>query len=165
MGAANTIAANNSTGGNGVNTPAGSTAATSVEQLLEVPFSISFDQESLEMGAQAIADQFNAAAKPGSKKLEIFLLGGDLQLDGITQNQQIRDFVHRNQSLSKVLDDLVRRANPDRTATELYQDAQKLIWVVGPHPDRPSDKAVLITTRTQAKQKYQMPSQFVPPSE
>lgn len=116
------------------------------------------------MAGETIRDQFNAALPAGSAKLEILLMGGDLQLDGITQNQQIRDFTHRDESLSLVLDDLVRRANPNRTATELYQDVQQLVWVVAPAPDDPNKQVILITTRTQAAKKYTLPKQFQPPA-
>ncbi|XZE53839.1 histone H1-like repetitive region-containing protein [Planctomycetaceae bacterium SH139] len=139
----------------------GPAALATVDQLLQQPFSISFDQESLEMAGEAIRQQFNAITPPGSRQLEIYLLGGDLQLDGITQNQQIRDFDHQNSPLSKVLDDLVARANPDRTVTQLSEAKQALVWVVGPHPEQPDRQVILITTRTQAlAKKYQLPAQF-----
>lgn len=137
---------------------------SAIEGLLTQQFSINFDQESLEMAAQSICDQFNAVDPNRTPPLEIVLMGGDLELDGITQNQQIRDFNHRDATLTQVLDDLVRKANPDRTATALDQDAQKLVWVIAPHPERASSQAILITTRTQAKTKYTLPAQFVPAS-
>lgn len=141
-----------------------SNALTTLEQLIQHKFSIRFGQESLEMAGESIRDQFNASLPAGSLPLEIVLLGGDLELDGITQNQQIRDFLHEDQTLSFVLDDLVRRANPDRTATELSQLAQKLVWVIGADPNNPGKQVVLITTRTQANEKkYTLPAQFVPP--
>jgi hypothetical protein len=141
-----------------------SNALTTLEQLIQHKFSIRFGQESLEMAGESIRDQFNASLPAGSLPLEIVLLGGDLELDGITQNQQIRDFFHEDQTLSFVLDDLVRRANPDRTATELSQVAQKLVWVIGTDPNNPDKQVVLITTRTQANEKkYTLPTQFVPP--
>jgi hypothetical protein len=156
-----------------LNTPAGTAptpptsaqpaaaALTSMDQLLAHPLSISFGQESLEMAGEAIREQFNADLPPGSMPLEIVLLGGDLQLDGITQNQQIRDFNHRDTPLSEVLDDLVQRANPDRTVTALNQPNQALVWVVGTDPERADREAILITTRSQAEKKnYTLPPQF-----
>jgi hypothetical protein len=135
---------------------------TSIEQLLDVEMRIRFAQESLEMASGTVQDQFNATTPPGSLPLKIAVLGGDLQLEGITQNQQIRQFDHPASTLRQVLDDLVRRANPDQTATSLDQDAQKLVWAIGPDPDASNQNAILITTRAQALKKYQLPPQFVP---
>lgn len=159
------------------NTPPGATATptkqatnnapkslTTIEQLLATKFSVEFTQESLEMASQTVEDQFNSTTPTGSLPMNIILIGSDLQLEGITQNQQIRNFEHSDSTLQTVLDDLVRRANPDQTATELYQDAQKLLWVVAPDPSDQSKQAVLITVRSQAKKKnYNLPPQFVPP--
>lgn len=139
-----------------------SSGPQSVDQLLDRSLSIRFDQESLESAVETILEQFNASLPDGSPQLEIILLGGDLQLAGITQNQQIRDFEHRDQPLRTVLDDLVRRANPDKTATDLSHDAQKLVWALGPHPDNPDSRVLLITTRDQAVSKYDLPPQFKP---
>lgn len=161
-----------------VNTPPGSnvTAApssqastqaglTTISQMLDTKMKIIFTQESLESASRAVAEQFNAYAPPGSTPLKIVLIGSDLQLEGITQNQQIRKFEHADSTLRTVLDDLVRRANPDQTATELYQDAQKLLWVVAPDPDDGSKQAIVITVRSQAAKKgWELPPEFVPPT-
>jgi serine/threonine protein kinase len=160
------------------NTPAGSSSVAvasnnstsapslkTVDELLATKMRISFAQESLEMASRTVQDQFNASAPTGSLPLRVVLIGSDLQLEGITQNQQIRKFEHPDSTLQTVLDDLVRRANPDQTATELYQDAQKLLWVVGADPDDPTKPAVIITVRSQAmKKKLPLPPQFVPPT-
>lgn len=134
-----------------------------IEQLLDARFSVEFTQESLEMASQTVEDQFNSITPKGSLPLDVILIGSDLQLEGITQNQQIRNFAHTGSTLRQVLDDLVRRANPDQTATELNQEAQKLIWVVAPDPSDPGKQAVFITVRSQAKKKnYPLPDQFAP---
>jgi hypothetical protein len=96
----------------------------------------------------------------GSKMPEIRIIGGDLQLMGITQNQQVRDFKQANVALRKVLTELVRRANPDKTATGANDEKQSLIWVVAEDAATPGVKEILITTRNSAAGKYELPEEF-----
>lgn len=153
------LAANSNPTPAGGNPPAG---PKTVDEMLDLPLTVRFDQESLEFAADTIRDQFNASLPPDSPKLKIVLMGSHLQLAGITQNQQIREFNHSNQPLKTVLDDLVQRANPDKTATRLDQEAQKLVWALGPDPEDPSNRVVLITIRDKALTDYELPPQFKP---
>ena len=65
------------------------------------------------------------------------IVGGDLQLMGITQNQQVRDFAKTNLPLRTVLTDLVVGANSDKSAVGPSDPKQTLIWVVADDPARP----------------------------
>jgi hypothetical protein len=51
-------------------------------------------------------------------------------------------------------------ANPDRTANGPADPKQALIWVVADDPQNPGDKAILVTTRSAAEGKYQLPDEF-----
>lgn len=154
-----------------VNTPAGSAGsavsdisnepALTLEQMLERPMSIRFDQEALEVAANAIIDEFASDLPRGSKAPEIFVIGGDLEGEGITQNQQIREFNRRDEKLRTVLTELVMRGNPVTTVESPTEADQKLVWVVGPHPSEPDEQAILVTTRTAAANKYTLPPEFV----
>jgi hypothetical protein len=93
----------------------------------------------------------------------IKMMGNDLMLDGITQNQKVTDFNMQNTTLSEILTGLVRKANPDPSVTDPSQPGQKLIWVVAADPADGSKQVVLITTRqAAARDGYQLPAPFQP---
>ncbi len=123
-----------------------------IEQQLDLPFSVSFDQESLEFAVAMIRDEFSRVIPAGSTPPTITIVGGDLEKSGITQNQQIRDFRMRDKPLREALCELVRQANPDKTVTELSQAKQTLVWAIDP-ASTPSAPAILITTRPAAATK------------
>jgi serine/threonine protein kinase len=152
-----------------LNTPEGAAVATgaptaanvlSVDDMLDRKMSVTFEQESLEFAVDNIVTAFERDLPSGSKMPEIRIIGGDLQLMGITQNQQVRDFKQANVALRKVLTELVRRANPDKTATGANDEKQALIWVVTEDAETPGVKKILITTRNSAAGKYELPEEF-----
>ena len=152
-----------------LNTPEGTSVVTggppaakilSVDEMLDRKMSVTFDQESLEFAVDNIVTAFERDLPSGSKMPKIRIIGGDLQLMGITQNQQVRDFKQANVALRKVLTELVRRANPDKTATGANDEKQALIWVVAEDAAKPGVKEILITTRNSAAGKYELPEEF-----
>jgi len=132
-----------------------------VEQMLDRPMTVSFDQESLEFALEAIVKAFEQALPAGSTMPPARIVGGDLQLMGITQNQQVRDFEKTEVPLRTVLTDLVLGANTDKSATGPSDSKQTLIWVVADDPSRLGQKEILITTRQAAQTKqYPLPAEF-----
>jgi hypothetical protein len=117
-----------------------------IMQMIDHPMSVSFDQESLEFAVTAIRDEFVRSLPQGSVPPTITIIGGDLEKMGITQNQQIRNFQMRQKPLRDALSELVRQANPDKSATGLNDEKQSLVWVVDSTAaaDKPT---ILITTR------------------
>jgi lysophospholipase L1-like esterase len=102
-----------------------------------------------------------ASADIGVDDFSIHLLGKDLQRDGITRNQRIRGIEAESATVADILTAIVVKANPIRGNTKPNDRDQKLIWVVGPHPDQPTRSAILITTRAGAKAKnYTLPDVF-----
>jgi hypothetical protein len=100
-------------------------------------------------------------AKGGPQELQIKIIGADLEKDGITRNQQVRDFKMDNKSFAEILTAVVMKANPVTTVKTPDEEDQKLIWVVGPDPDNPSKQMILITTRAAAAtKKYTLPTAF-----
>ena len=126
--------------------------ALTAEELLDVNFSVSFDQESLEFAVSMIRDEFTRSVPEGSIPPTITILGGDLEKSGITQNQQIRNFQMREKPLREALSELVRQANPDKTVASLADEKQALVWVIDPTSTTDSPK-ILITTRPSAEAK------------
>jgi serine/threonine protein kinase len=109
----------------------------------------SFDSLSLEFAIRDLQASAQDAAKGAPFPLELVIIGKDLELDGITRNQSVRDFKQEKVPLGEVLTALAKKAHP------------KLIWAYGPHPDDEKKTVVLLTTRTQAAKKmYKVPDAF-----
>ena len=90
-------------------------------------------------------------------------MGADLQLNGITRNQQIAQFQADGQSIAEILTQIVMRANPVTTVTDPAENDQKLIWVIAPDPVDPKRRILLITTRdAAAREGYKLPGPFQP---
>jgi serine/threonine protein kinase len=99
-------------------------------------------------------------------EFRIHLLGNDLAVAGITQNQRPGNLQFRQRPLGEILAQIMFRANPDKSATGPADANCKLVWVIGPDPEDPSRRAVLVTTREAARQRdQQLPSLFQAPSE
>jgi hypothetical protein len=144
------------------NTPA-NTKPLTYEEMLDRPITIAFDQESLEVALQSIAEEANRGLPEGTKPLPMEIVSAALELDGITRNQQIRDFKHKNAPLRSVLLDLVMRANPIRTVKVPTENDQKLVWMLTDDPKTPGSKIVQISTRRAATEgKLTLPKEFTP---
>ena len=132
----------------------------SIEEMLDRNMTVSFDQESLEFALEAISTAFQDDLPSGNQLPKTVIVGSDLELMGITQNQQVRDFSKTQQPLRAVLTDLVLQANPDKTATGPQDLKQSLIWVI---VDSGGEKEIRITTRQAAeREQYSLPSEFQP---
>jgi hypothetical protein len=126
-------------------------------QLLEQPMDLTIEQQSLDAVVAELAASVQAL--PEGSALRIEISGPDLQLDGITRNQQIRGLRLTNRPLREILTQLVMRANPI-AVQDASQPEQKLVWVelIG----APGTTTVLLTTRTAARQKgLTLPREFV----
>ena len=134
------------------------------EQFLDRPIKLSFDQESLEIALQSIAEATADGLPASQPKLAMELDYSSLEKDGITQNQQIRQFMYNGKPLREVLTELVKRANPtpgiqDTTSAEL-----KLVWVLVDAADKPGGKKLVLTTRAYvADKKLTLSKEFAMP--
>jgi serine/threonine protein kinase len=136
---------------------------STLEQLLQTPITFSVQQQSLEFAMRDLASETNDSNSNMSFQLDIRIQGSDLQQEGITRNQQIRQFSQQQVPLADVLTGLVMRANPITTVTSPTESDQKLVWY--PLPMEPGDEraTILITTRAAATQNgYQLPPAFGP---
>jgi hypothetical protein len=141
--------------------PSAPSAPASVEDLLQARISIAFAQDSLEFAMQNVAEEVKATFPALPFEFKIKILGPDLEKDGITRNQQIREFDQQNKTVAEVLTAMVRKANPVATVRDPSEPDQKLVWVVAPDPDAPANPIVLVTTRTGAGEKrYTLPNVF-----
>jgi hypothetical protein len=137
-------------------------APKTIEELLNSPMTLSFGSNDMVIAMQelegAVGDSYIGLPFP----FKVTIMGTHLQLEGITKNQRINDFDMKDAKLSDILTSMVRKANPVTTVKDPSETDQKLIWVVAPDPDNPSNNIVLITTRKSAEGKYTLPEVFRP---
>lgn len=94
-------------------------------------------------------------------KFKIRLMGPDLQVEGITQNQRPGELNIRQKTLSELLTKIMVSANPAKDITGPADPRCKLVWAIADDPDQAGQPMIVITTRSAAKQKnYQLPQAF-----
>jgi len=127
-------------------------------QILAHTMNFEFPQQSLEFAIRDFGRAVNESLPEAVFKVEI--VGEDLQLAGITRNQQIRNVSLTQKTVDEILTELVHRANPVRTESVSDQE-QKLVWVVSSASES-TGVTLLITTRTAAQENgYELPQQFL----
>jgi hypothetical protein len=136
-------------------------AQKSIEEILDTNVSISFAQESLESALQLIATEVSDSLL-GGKPISMAINGSAFQKEGITRNQQIRDFAKPGVPLRSILMDLVRRANPVTTVKEPTEKDQKVVWIILDDPESILKKKIELTTRRWVEEnKATLPKEFV----
>ena len=107
---------------------------------------LQFPREELEAALSMLAEDVG---------VPIIIRGHDLQLDGITRNQLFGIDIS-DRPAGEILVEMLRRANPDKTATGPADPRQKLVYVLGPD-------AIYITTRSAAAGRgEELPAEFQP---
>ena len=131
----------------------------SLELLLASKIDLSFDQQSLEFSIRDLGQEVKDRYPNLPFDFRIQIVGADLENDGITRNQQVRNIKLNDKSLSESLTEIVVVAQA--TGKPPSHPDQKLIWVVGPDPEQPDKQIVLVTTRSAAmKNNYTLPAAF-----
>ena len=140
MGAELTIA-ETSGGGNARSSVADESGSRmSVRERLQRHTSLRFSKDTLEAALQMLAADVG---------VEIVIRGADLQLDGITKNQSFGIDL-ADKPAEEILTQILRLANPDKSASGLADPKQKLVYIVEPKlPGGP--EVVFVTTRAAAK--------------
>ena len=133
----------------------------SLEELLARKMNLSFDQKSLEFSMRDVETDLKDTYPNLPFDFQVKIIGGDLEKDGITRNQQVRDISVRDKSVAEVLTSICVTAAA--TGKAASSPEQKLIWVVGPDPEDAAKQIVLVTTRNAAAAKnYTLPDVFKP---
>ncbi len=131
----------------GVTPPVSGTAIRTIEDMLALRTSLAFPQQTLEFALRDLAADVNATLVAPPFPFRIEISGSDLQQEGITRNQQIRDFRRQDQSVAELLTALLMKANPITTVRRANEADQRLVWTVkSAQPDQ-GGPFVLITTR------------------
>jgi hypothetical protein len=137
----------------------------SIEQWLETPITLRIEQDSLENVLQSIATELKEASNSQSDPLPMAINGTAFQKDGITRNQQVRNFEYTNTPVRQVLTALARRANPVTTVQAPNEKDQKVVWIVLDDPATPSKRKLDFTTRAWTDtNKATLPTEFLLPN-
>jgi hypothetical protein len=110
----------------------------SVNERLKKATSLRFGRETLEAALDQLSKDVGVA---------IAIRGADLQADGITKNQQFGIDV-ADKPAEEILVEILRLANPDKTATSARDPKQKLVYVIIPGDN--GVEQIVVTTRAAA---------------
>ena len=127
------------------------TAPKSIDDLLATKVKLRIEQESLEVVLQAIATELKESQSVDAEPIPMAINGTAFQKDGITRNQQIRNFDYTDTPVRDLLTALVRRANPVTTVQNPNEKDQKVVWLLLDDPDSPAKKKLELTTRAWAE--------------
>ncbi|HEX5106426.1 MAG TPA: hypothetical protein VFV87_21555, partial [Pirellulaceae bacterium] len=134
-----------------------------IEEALQLKSTYQFASQSVEFAMRDLVSDVRDMAKGAPFEFDVKLMGADMEKDGITRNQTIRDFDQKDKTIAEILTALVMKANPITTVKDPSEADQKLIWVIGPDPVNAGKTIILITTRAAAAaNKYTLPAPFVP---
>ncbi|MCA9234882.1 MAG: hypothetical protein KDA44_05400 [Planctomycetales bacterium] len=125
-------------------------APQTIEQKLQTITSLSFPKDSLQQALELLS---------GDIGVPIEILGGDLQLDGITKNQSFGIDL-RDRPAAEILLEVLLRANPDRTATGPADPKQKLVYAIRPGANGQPGRIVVTTRAAAAKRREPLPGIF-----
>ena len=128
-----------------------------VDALLDLPTTFAFGQLSLEFALEELQEQVERNAAVGFP-FSIELRGGDLESEGITRNQQIRDFNVSGQPFRAVLTELLIRANPVPGVIAPNDSNQKLVWYV----EKATGQVHVSVRSVCAERGIRLPKEFLP---
>jgi hypothetical protein len=124
-------------------------AAAGVQQRLAKVTSLKFARDTLESALDQLSQDIGAP---------IVIRGADLQADGITKNQSFGIDL-ANKPAEQILVEILRLANPDKTATGPNDKRQKLVYVIETKPDK--TEQIVVTTRAKAaERRSELPAAF-----
>ena len=128
-------------------------AIQTLAQLLEQRTTLEFGQRSLEASLDELESQVGETFSNLPFGFHIEIIGQDLQMEGITRNQQVKDFRQTDKTLAEILTAIVRIANPVTTVKDPSETSQKLVWCVIADSQQPTQQVVAVTTRKAARGK------------
>jgi hypothetical protein len=124
-------------------------SASSLHDRLAKATSLRFTKDTLEAALDQLSQDIG---------VPIVIRGPDLQSEGITKNQSFGIDLE-NKPAEEILVQILRLANPDKSATGPADPRQKLVYVVEQAPDKTDQ--IVVTTRARAKEhKKQLPPAF-----
>ncbi|HVT28500.1 MAG TPA: hypothetical protein VHE81_10850 [Lacipirellulaceae bacterium] len=125
------------------------TTSASIRARLRKVTSLRFTKDTLEAALEQLSQDI---------EVPIVIRGPDLQADGITKNQSFGIDLS-NKPAEEILVQILRLANPDKSATSGNDIRQKLVYVIEQKPDR--TEQIVITTRARAAERHdELPPAF-----
>ena len=121
-----------------------------IDGKLRQTVTLSFPKDTLSQAIELLAAEIETP---------IEILGSDLFLEGITKNQSFA-IDQRNRPAGDVLVEILRLANPDRTATGPADPRQKLVYVILSAADDRAGRIVITTRAAAAKRGEALPPVF-----
>jgi hypothetical protein len=126
-----------------------STAPVKVRDRLAKVTSLRFAKDTLEAALDQLSQDIG---------VPIVIRGPDLQSEGITKNQSFGIDLS-NRSAEEILVQVLRLANPDKSATGPDDVRQKLVYTIETKPGK--SEQIVITTRTRATERHdELPAAF-----
>ncbi len=124
----------------------------SLHERLRQTASLAFARDTLEAAIAQLAEQTGVT---------IEIVGADLQTEGITKNQSF-GINAQNKPAGDILVEILRLANPDKTAIGPDDVRQRLVYVIAPAADGQPER-IRITTRARSTERGdELPAVFVP---
>ncbi len=150
-----------SSGGKSIAASARPKTPQSLDELLQTPRNLQVTTNpDLNLLLQSIQTEIREQYPSLPFPFEIQLVGNDLVIEGITQNQRPGDFEMQNSKLADILTEIMLRANPDKSATGPADPKCKLVWVIA-ESDTSGVDCIKITTRAAAAEKnWELPDVF-----
>jgi hypothetical protein len=121
-----------------------------IDDRLQRRTSLAFGRETLEAALEQLSQDIG---------VEIIILGADLQAEGITKNQSFGIGI-ANKPAGEILVEILRLANPDKTATSPKDPRQKLVYVIQEEVAGKSGQIVITTRARSAERGDQLPTAF-----
>jgi hypothetical protein len=124
-------------------------ASASIKDRLAKVTSLKFARDTLESALDQLSQDIGAP---------IVIRGPDLQADGITKNQSFGIDL-ADKPASEILVEILRLANPDKSATGASDKRQKLVYIIETKPGK-TDQIVVTTRAKAAERKDDLPAPF-----
>jgi WD40 repeat protein len=135
--------------------------ARTLEEALQAVITVNLSARPLDAAVDEIVGKVRSALPANSLPVEIKIVDEEIAQVGLARDRAVDELQIQDQTTAAVLTELVRKLNPKGEVAELASNDQQLVWVIGPSPENPSTKVVLITTRAAAaKQGHSFPAVF-----
>jgi hypothetical protein len=118
------------------------TTPASLHERMAKKTSLRFAKDTLEAALEQLSQDIG---------VPIVIRGPDLQAEGITKNQSFGIDLS-NKPAEEILVQILRLANPDKSATGPDDVRQKLVYIIEQKPDK--TEQIVVTTRSRAKERH-----------
>jgi hypothetical protein len=130
--------------------PAADTEIAPIRECLRRVTSLRFSKDTLEAALEQLGDDIGA---------RIVIRGSDLQAEGITKNQSFAIDIQEKPA-EEILIEILRLANPDKTAENAADERQKLVYVISRSGEKAAQQIVVTTRSAVVRRGEALPAAF-----